>query len=72
MNFFKVAAGHYRAYSPAHDVADIRRHGPVWRLEIRECDTGGVLHAYSAVRQYLCAQEANRFYRHGAYGSNDP
>lgn len=68
MDFHKIEKGHYRAFAPDNAVAHIRRKGAVWELEIIDRTTNKPIHAFTAPKQYLCAQEANRHYGHGAYG----
>lgn len=71
MNFYKVEAGHYRAYAPDHNIATIRKDGREWKLEIVDWQTNDTIHSFKATKEYLCEQEANRFYGQGAYADHE-
>ena len=71
MRFYKVDAGHYRAYGPDHEVATIRKDGREWKLKIVSDGTGDLIHSFVAAKEYLCEQQANRFFGHGAYAERE-
>jgi hypothetical protein len=53
------------------DKIEIRRVGRVWQLKILEDLTQTAIHTFEARKQYLCCQEACRYFGVGAFAPAD-
>jgi hypothetical protein len=70
ITFTQRGRGHMTGWTrKTDDKIEIRKVGRDWRLTVLEEQTGLPLHTFNAPKQYLCCQEACRYFGVGAYAS---